>query len=52
MVIFSLQPQGFRNRELRRLLAQALGSDNQQITQGKMSYDLRRLNSFESFLAE
>ncbi len=34
---------GFRNRELRRLLAQALGSDNQQITQGKISYDLRRL---------
>jgi hypothetical protein len=43
LVIFSLQPQGFRNRELRPLLAQALGLDNQQITQGKMSYDLRRL---------
>jgi len=25
------------------LLAQALGLDNQQITQGKISYDLRRL---------
>ena len=43
LVIFSLQPQGFRNRELRPLLAQALGLNNQQITQGKMSYDLRRL---------
>jgi hypothetical protein len=43
LLIFSLQPQGFRNRELRPLLAQALGLDNEQITQGKMSYDLRRL---------
>jgi hypothetical protein len=43
LVIFSLQPQGFRNRELRPLLAQALGLDNEQITQAKMSYDLRRL---------
>lgn len=43
LVIFSLQPQGFRNKDLRPLLAQALGLDNEQITQGKMSYDLRRL---------
>jgi hypothetical protein len=43
LVIFSLQPQGFRSKELRPLLAQALGLDSQQITQGKMSYDLRRL---------
>jgi hypothetical protein len=43
LVLFSLQPQGFRNKELRPLLAQALGLDCQQITQGKMSYDLRRL---------
>src|ERR1700720_2691672 len=43
LVIFSLQPQGFRNRELRPLLAQALGLDYDQITQGKISYDLRRL---------
>jgi hypothetical protein len=43
LVHFSLQPQGFRNKELRPLLAQALGLDSQQITQGKMSYDLRRL---------
>jgi hypothetical protein len=44
LVIFSLQPQGFRNKELRPLLTQALGLDDpQSITQGKMSYDLRRL---------
>jgi len=28
-------PQGFRNRELWPLLAQALGLDHQRITQGK-----------------
>jgi hypothetical protein len=33
LVILSLQPQGFRNRDLRPLLAQALGLDNEQITQ-------------------
>lgn len=43
LVLFSLQPQGFRNKELRPLLAQALRLDCQEITQGKMSYDLRRL---------
>jgi hypothetical protein len=43
LVIFSLQPQGFRNKELRPLLAQALGLQSQQLIQGKMSYDLRRL---------
>ena len=43
LLIFSLQSQGFRKRELRPLLAQVLGLDNEQITQGKMSYDLRRL---------
>src|ERR1700747_2829896 len=31
LVIFSLQPQGFRNRDLRPLLAQALGFENEQI---------------------
>ena len=29
LVLFSLQPQGFRNKELRPLLAQALGLDTQ-----------------------
>src|ERR1700747_1535514 len=31
LVIFSLQPRGFRNRDLRPLLAQALGFENEQI---------------------
>ena len=44
LVIFSLQTQGFRNKELRPLLTQTLGLDDpQSITQAKMSYDLRRL---------
>jgi hypothetical protein len=43
LVLLSLQPQGFRNKELRPLLAQALGLDRQDITQAKISYDLRRL---------
>jgi hypothetical protein len=43
LVILGLQPQGFRNRDLRPLFAQASGLDTQQITQAKMSYDLRRL---------
>src|SRR6201981_2498179 len=43
LVILSLQPQGFRNRDLRPLLAQAAGLDTEQITQAKMRYDLRRL---------
>ena len=43
LLLFSLQPQGFRNKELRPLLAQALGLDCQEITQAKMTYDLRRL---------
>jgi hypothetical protein len=38
-----LQPEGVRNRQLRPLLAQCLGIAENQITQGKMSYDLRRL---------
>jgi hypothetical protein len=43
LVLFSLQPQGFRNRQLRPLLAQLLGIPQSQITPGRMSYDLRRL---------
>jgi len=41
--IYYKSTQGFRNRDLRPLLAQASGLDTQQITQAKMSYDLRRL---------
>jgi hypothetical protein len=43
LVLFCLQPEGFRNRQLRPLLAQLLGLPLSQITPGRMSYDLRRL---------
>lgn len=43
LVMFVLQPGGFRNKQLRPLLAQLLGIDESQITAGRMSYDLRRL---------
>jgi hypothetical protein len=43
LVLFCLQPEGFRNRQLRPLLAQLLGISDSQISPGRMSYDLRRL---------
>jgi hypothetical protein len=43
VVLFCLQPEGFRNRQLRPLLAQLLGLSESDITPGRMSYDLRRL---------
>jgi hypothetical protein len=43
IVLFCLQPQGFRNRQLRPLLAQWLHLDESDISPGRMSYDLRRL---------
>lgn len=43
LVLFCLQPEGFRNRQLRPLLAQVLGLPESKITPGRMSYDLRRL---------
>ena len=43
LLLMSLQIEGFRNRQLRPLLAQMLGLEEHRITQGKMSYDLRRL---------
>src|ERR1017187_10453162 len=43
LVLFCLQPQGFRNHQLRPLLAQLLGLAESQISLGRMSYDLRRL---------
>jgi len=43
LVLLSLQVEGFRNRQLRPLLAQMLGLHEGPITQGKMTYDLRRL---------
>ena len=44
LVLFCLQPEGFRNRQLRPLLAQLLGVPPSQITPGRISYDLRRLH--------
>ena len=43
LLLFAVQPQGVRNRQLRPLLAQCLGLAQNQITQAMMSYDLRRL---------
>ena len=43
LMLLSLNIEGFRNRQLRPLLAQMLGSQEDQFTQGKMTYDLRRL---------
>ena len=41
--LFCLLPNGFSNADLRRSLAPMLGLAPDAITQGKMSYDLRRL---------
>jgi len=38
-----LQPEGFRNQQLRPLLAQFLGLQPAHLSRGRMSYDLRRL---------
>src|SRR3989475_6188119 len=43
LVLFGLQPQGFRNRQLRPLLAQLLGISPSPISLGRRSYDLPRL---------
>ncbi len=43
LVVFRLIPNGFRNRDLRAHLAPLLGTDPSLMTQGRMSYDLRRL---------
>lgn len=43
LVLFCLQPEGFRHQQLRPLLAQFLGLKPQELTRGRMSYDLRRL---------
>jgi hypothetical protein len=43
LVLFCLQPEGFRNQQLRPLLAQFLGLEPQELSRGRMSYDLRRL---------
>ncbi len=43
LLIFRLLPHGFRNSDLRAHLASLLGLDPSLMTQGRMSYDLRRL---------
>ena len=43
LLIHRLLPRGFTNRELRTLIAPLLGTGPEDITAGKMTYDLRRL---------
>jgi hypothetical protein len=43
LVLFCHLPRGFSNRELREPLAQLLGMPLSDMTQGRMTYDLRRL---------
>jgi len=43
--IFRLQPDGFTNRDLRRLTAELRGLPSAAVTAGQMTYDLRRLRS-------
>jgi hypothetical protein len=43
LLVFDLLPTGFSNRQLRSNLAVLLGQSEDQFTQGRMSYQLRRL---------
>jgi hypothetical protein len=43
LLLFRLQPRGFRNADLRQHLAALSGREAKQIGQGAMSYQLRRL---------
>ena len=43
LLVFRLLPRGFTNRELREHVAPLLGLPLSQFTQGRMTYDLRRL---------
>jgi hypothetical protein len=45
LLIHRLLPHGFTNRDLRTLLAPLLGTTTEDITAGKMTYDLRRLRA-------
>jgi hypothetical protein len=45
LLIHRLLPRGFTNRELRTLIAPLLGKTPEDITAGKMTYDLRRLRA-------
>ena len=43
VLMYDLLPAGFSNRQLRAYLAQLLGQPEENLTQGRMSYHLRRL---------
>jgi hypothetical protein len=43
LLVFRLLPRGFSNRELKEHLAPLLGEDPGALTQGRMTYQLRRL---------
>jgi hypothetical protein len=43
LAVFRLLPNGFANRDMREHLAPLLGLGPDSLTQGRMSYDLRRL---------
>ena len=43
LVAYRLLPRGFRNRDLREYVAPLLGLTAEQLSRGKMTYDLRRL---------
>jgi hypothetical protein len=45
LLIHRLLPNGFTNRDLRALIAPLLGTPPEDITAGKMTYDLRRLRA-------
>ena len=45
LLVHRLLPHGFTNRELRTLIAPLLGTGLEDITAGKMTYDLRRLRA-------
>jgi hypothetical protein len=45
LLIHRLLPHGFTNRDLRTLIAPLLGTTLEDITAGKMTYDLRRLRA-------
>ena len=45
LLIHRLLPHGFTNRDLRALIAPLLGTTLEDITAGKMTYDLRRLRA-------
>jgi hypothetical protein len=43
LLVFRLLPRGFSNRELKEHLAPLLGEEPDKLTQGRMTYQLRRL---------